>query len=177
MTTRRRPTRSARPRHGCSGAQRWRISPEAEARAGAIVGNAPYAERRLRHPRRRLFLRAGERSALADGLPLVRVKDCVLGADPPAIEIENNVQAPLDWTERGLRITNVRDVHATQSGEMLNSPKLGGEVRHSNDSRSRPKSGRSKHGAIPAMLYPGNARILPRAAPVNDAACRQGRAG
>jgi hypothetical protein len=41
---------------------------------------------------------------------LIRVKDCLLGADPPAIEIENNVQAPLDRTERGLRITNVRDV-------------------------------------------------------------------
>ena len=77
---------------------------------GSIVGNAPEAERRLRRPRRRLFLRTGERSALARGLTLVRVKDRVLGADPPAIEIENYVQAPLDRTERGLRITNVRDV-------------------------------------------------------------------
>ena len=96
-------------------------------------------------------------------------EDRVLCADPAAIEIENNVQAALDRTKRGLRVTNVRDVHAAQSGEMLNSPKLSGEVRHSCDSRSRPKSGRSKHGVIPAMLYPGNARILPRAAQVNDA--------
>jgi hypothetical protein len=71
---------------------------------GTIVGNAPYAERRLRRPCSRLFLPRGERPALARGLTLVRVKDRLLGADPPAIEIENNVQAPLDRTERDLRI-------------------------------------------------------------------------
>jgi hypothetical protein len=104
---------------------------KAKRERGAIVGNAPDAERRLRRPRRRLFLRTAERSTLARSVTLIRVKDCVLGGDPPAIEIENNVQAPLDRTERGLRIANVRDVHAAQSGEMLNSPKLSGEIRHS----------------------------------------------
>ncbi len=75
---------------------------------GAIVGKAPYAEGRPRCPRRHLFLRPSERSALAIGLTLVGVKDRVLDANFPTIKIENNVQTPLDRTECGLRITNVR---------------------------------------------------------------------